>query len=249
MKRFVAAAYTAASLCAAGAAHADWSVGAGFESFRWEESTAPAVKETGLRWVLDLTWQQSKAPGLSLGYNLKFYTGDVDYTGGTLFGGAPASDDVRYRGLTNEIQAIWRMPQTVDVVLAAGWDRWERKFKGTNQEEDYDILYAKLGANFNSTVQRGVIGGVGVKYPVWTRENAHFDVIGGAVNPRLRPGKDLSFYGTVGYRFNPQWDVIAYYDSYRFKESNLVAVAPVGIFLQPESKMDVFGVKLQHNFQ
>lgn len=251
MGRLLSVALSAGSICAAGSACADWSAGAGFESFRWKESTSPSVKESGLRWAADLTWQQSKQPGFSLGYNLKVYTGDVDYTGATLFGGVPVSDDTRYRGMINEVQTFWRMPQGVDFVIAAGWDRWKRKLKSTGQQEDYDVLYMKLGANLNAAAREGVIGSVGVKYPAWTRENAHFDVLGASNNPRLRPGRQISLYGTLGYRFNPQWDVIAYYDSYRLKESNTVAVvlptATAGFF-QPESKMDVFGLKLQHNF-
>jgi hypothetical protein len=252
MKRVLAIALGAASLSAASAAWADWSVGAGFESFRWKESTTPTVKESGLRWALDLTWAQSKEPGLSAGYNLKFYQGKVDYTGATLFGNLPISTEVDYRGLTNEIQAIWRTSSTVDAVFAAGWDRWERKLQASGQQEDWDVLYVKLGASMAANVKTGVIGSIGAKYPVWTRENANFPSIGATDNPRLRPGKAVSLYGTLGYRVNPRWDVIAYYDSYRFKESNVVAVPFPGViqgFIQPESKMDVFGMKIQHNFQ
>ena len=252
MKRVVAIALGAATLSAAGAAWADWSVGGGFESFRWKESTSPAVKESGLRWTLDLTWQQSKEPGLSAGYNLKFYNGNVDYTGAFIGTGTPVSGETHYRGLINEIQAIYRMPQNlVDVVLAAGWDRWDRDLT-SQQQESWDVFYAKLGANFNALTRQGVFGSAGVKYPVYTRENAHLTAAGFDQNPRLRPGKDFSFYATLGYRVNPAWDVMAYYDSYRFKESNHVAVTSGGSLFdvfQPKSDMDVFGMKIQYNFQ
>jgi hypothetical protein len=252
MKRAIAVSLTAATMLMAGAARADLSIGGGFESFRWKESTTPAVKESGLRWVLDLTWSQSRAPGLSAGYNLKLYTGNVDYTGATLFTGVPVSDDTHYRGMVNEVQALYRMPQNaVDIVLAAGWDRWTRKINSVT-EEDWDVLYAKLGVNVNSATKQGFLGSAGIKYPVWTRENANFLGMGAVDNPRLRPGKDFSFYATLGYRVNPSWDVYAYYDGYRFKESNTVAVAfPGGTlgFIQPESRQDVLGMKVQHNFQ
>jgi hypothetical protein len=252
IKRAIAVAVTTGAVLLSTGVRADWSVGAGFESFRWKESTSPAVKESGLRWALDLTWAQSKAPGLSAGYNLKLYTGNVDYTGAQLFTGVPVSDDTHYRGMQNEFQAIYRMPQSaVDIVLAAGWDRWNRKINSVT-EEDWDVLYAKLGASVNTAAKQGFIGSAGIKYPVWTRENAHFENFGAISNPRLKPGKDFSFYATLGYRVNPAWDVYAYYDSYRFKESNVVAVAfPGGTagFFQPESRQDVLGMKIQHNFQ
>lgn len=251
MKRVVASALGAVALAAAGAASADWSVGGGFESFRWKESTSPAVKESGLRFTLDLTWQQSKDPGLSAAYNIKFYNGNVDYTGAFIGTSVPVSGETHYRGLVNEIQAIYRTPQNVNFVLAAGWDRWNRELTAT-QEESWDVLYAKLGANFNAPARQGVFGSAGVKYPVYTRENAHLTAAGFDQNPRLKPGKDFSFYATLGYRANPSWDVMAYYDSYRFKESNHVAVTSGGALFevfQPKSEMDVFGLKLQYNFQ
>src|SRR6266550_1998385 len=66
MKRALALAFsTLAVVAGMSGAKADWSVGAGFENFRWKESTSPSVKESGLRWALDLAWMQSREPGLS----------------------------------------------------------------------------------------------------------------------------------------------------------------------------------------
>lgn len=251
IKRLYAIALSTSLLLTSQFARAEWSASAGFESFDWKESTSPEVKESGLRWALDLTWAQSRDPGLSAGYNLKFYNGNVDYTGAGLFTGTPISGETHYRGVTNEVLAFYRMPQSlVDFVLAAGWDRWDRKLN-VAQEESWDVVYGRLGVLVNSGARQGFMASIGVKYPLWTRENAHFDTIGGFTNPRLRPGKDLSLFGTLGYRVNPSWDVIAYYDSYRFKESNTVAVpttAGTGFFFQPESRQDVVGMKVQHNF-
>ena len=126
MKRAVAVAIMSSTMLAGGAAHAEWSVGGGFENFRWKETTTPSVKETGLRWVLDLTYTQSKAPGISAGYNVKLYNGNVDYDGAGLFTGTPISSETHYRGLSNEVQAFYRTPNMVDFMIAAGWDRWKR---------------------------------------------------------------------------------------------------------------------------
>ena len=156
-----------------------------------------------MRWALDLTWQQSREPGLSAGYNLKLYTGNVDYTGAFVGTNIPVSGETHYRGMVNEIQALYRMPQNmVDIVLAAGWDRFDRELN-SSQEESWDVVYARLGANFNALTRQGVFGSVGVKYPVWTRENAHLTAAGFDQNPRLRPGKDFSFYATLGLPREP----------------------------------------------
>ena len=241
---------TCAVVVATGTARADISVGAGFENFRWKESTTPTVKESGLRWVLDLTWSQSKAPGGSVAYNLKLYAGNVDYTGALLGSGLPISGETHYRGVQNELQAIYRTLGGGDFVLSAGWDHWNRDLTAA-QTESYDVLYARAGAAFGATIRTGAFGSAGVKYPVYVRENAHLTDIGFTSNPRLRPRGDFSFYGTLGYRVNPAWDVMAYYDSYRFKQSNTVAVtdgiSPFTVF-QPKSRQDVVGLKVQHNF-
>ena len=250
-RQLLAVAVTVSAVLAAGAARADWSIGAGFESFRWKESTTPTVEETGLRYSLNLTWAQSKAPGLSAGYYLKLYNGNLDYDGATLFGGVPINSEVKYRGLVNEVQAWYRMPNNFDVLLAFGWDHWDRTFKSSAQEETWDVVYAKLGVAWNMAVKQGFYASAGIKYPAWVRENANFADLGATGNPRLRPGRDFSVYGSVAYRVNPSWDVIAYYDSYRFKESNVVNVPfPGGTagFFQPQSRMDVFGMSVNYNF-
>ena len=120
IKQLLAVAVTASTMLAAGAARAEWSIGGGFESFKWKESTSPSVEESGLRYSLNLTWAQSKAPGLSAGYFLKTYTGNPDYDGATLFGGVPVNAEVHYRGLVNEVQAWYRMPNNFDILLAFG---------------------------------------------------------------------------------------------------------------------------------
>ena len=251
MKRALAVALsTCAALTATSGARADWSVGGGFENFRWKESTSPTVKESGLRWALDLTWTQSKEPGLSVAYNIKTYTGNVDYTGATLGSGTPISGETHYRGLTNEIQSIYRTTGSADFMLAAGWDHWNRKLSAA-QTESYDTLYVRLGGIIGAKVQQGFLASAGVKYPVYVRENAHLTDLGFRTNPRLRPRGTFSLYGSLGYRVNPSWDVIGYYDSFRFNQSNTVAVTNgTSLFnvFQPKSRQDVVGLKVQHNF-
>jgi hypothetical protein len=251
MKRaLVLALSTCAAVAAAADARADWSAGAGFENFRWKESTAPTVKESGLRWALDLTWTQSREPGFSVAYNVRTYTGNVDYTGATLGAGTPISGETHYRGLTNEIQSIYRTTGGADFMLAAGWDRWNRDLTAA-QTESYDVFYVRLGAAVGAKVRQGLLAGAGVKYPVYVRENAHLTDIGFQTNPRLRPRGDFSLYGSLGYRVSPGWDIIGYYDSYRFKQSNTVAVTDgTSLFtvFQPKSRQDVVGMKVQHNF-
>ena len=73
----------------------------------------------------------------------------------------------------------------------------------------------------------------------------------------MRPKDDSDFSGffQLGYRLNNRWDLIGYYDSYRFSQSDSVRVTAIRFFpgtnfslIQPRSSMDAFGVKLQYTF-
>jgi hypothetical protein len=89
----------------------------------------------------------------------------------------------------------------------------------------------------------------------YAREDAHLRDAGFDQNPILRPGKDPSFYGQVGYRFSRRWSLLGYYDSYRFGRSNAVTAtanrsfpgATFSVF-QPQSRMDLLGLRLQFTF-
>lgn len=188
-------------------------------------------------------------------YRLKVYKGNVDYEGAFLFSGAPVSSRTHYWGMTNEIQGIYRTADRgFEFVGGLGWDSWERDL-APQQKEDYDIYYLRLGVNINSRTKQGFFGGGGAKFPIYTTEDAHLQSIGADQNPRLHPGRDLSLYGELGYRINPKWDLIGYYDGFRFRESNRVSVtaralAPGATFtvFQPQSRMDIVGVKIQYTF-
>jgi hypothetical protein len=245
-------AVVALSMCAVfvGSARAEISVGAGAEYFRWKESTSPVVEETGLRWVFDLTWSQSKQPGPSIEYNVKAYVGKVDYDGALLFDNTPISSDTHYRGVQNELRGVYRTVGGADFATAFGWDSWRRNLSAA-QRETYDVLYLRAGAGYGATVQQGVFGSAGAKLPFYVRENAHLTDIGFSPNPRLKPRGQVSLYGMLGYRFSPRWDVSTYYDSYRFRESKTVVVSDgtsLFGFGQPRSKQDQYGLKLQHTF-
>ena len=234
---------------------AEWSVSAGAEHLSWRESTSPSVSETGVRGALGLNWTQNKDAGCLAAYRLKFYKGNVDYDGAFLLTGAPVSGSTHYWGYTNEIQAIYRtLNNPLEFVGGLGWDSWQRHLS-PQQEEDYDVYYVRLGVNINTRIKRGFFGNAGIKYPIYVTEDAHLRGIGIDQNPRLHPRRDVSATGELGYRFNTNWDLIGYYDGWRFSQSNTVTVTSnaalpgtsINVF-QPKSKQDLVGVKLQYNF-
>ena len=237
---------------AVGEAHAQFFLGAGVEYFSWREDTQPTeVKETGPRAVLTLGFTQPKSSGLLFAYRGRLYAGEVDYDGALLFSPSVAvHGNTCYWGASNEVQLRYRVQPRFDLLAGIGLDGWRRELSA-NQKEDYYIAFARLGAEYNP-VGLGWTAGAGLQYPVWTHENAYFGDLGYDQNPELRPGKQLSGFGQVGYRFGSHWAVLGYVESYRFKESNVVFVTRGGTgttaFVQPATDSYVIGLKAEYLF-
>ena len=68
----------------------------------------------------------------------------------------------------------------------------------------------------------------------------------------MKPGKDISVFGQIGYRFEKNWALIGYMDSCRFKQSNMEPVTINGVhqgtIYQPTTDLYVFGLKLEYQF-
>jgi len=237
---------------AAGRAQAQLAVSGGLEYLHWAEDTQPiSVRERGPLVTAGLAYTQPKDKGFLFAYRGKLYIGEVDYDGALLFApNVPITGTTRYTGVANEAQLRYRVGHGLDFFGAAGVDAWERRLS-SDQKENFTIAFVRLGVESTSK-GKGWLLGAGIKYPVWARENAHFDDLGYDQNPYLKPGKNVSVFGQVGYRFEEHWALIGYMDSFRFSQSNVVTVtrngAPAGAFLQPASELYVFGLKLEYTF-
>jgi hypothetical protein len=244
------------------AAQAGWWVSGDLESFKWQEAGSPTVTEKGPRYGVGWGFAWERPAGWQWAYRGEFRRGTVDYTGVFLFSGQPTTARVRYTGLVNEGQGIYRLahPLGVEFVGGLGVDYWERNIL-PDQKEDYSVVFLRLGVNLDPREAQGWFGGAGVKYPFHTREDAHLTDIGFNSNPSLQPKGDLSLYAQAGYRFSRSWSLTGYYDSYRFKESDPTPTvvnpfAPpsdkcrTGCNLfQPASTINTYGLKLQYNFR
>ena len=244
----------ALALFSRGAA-AELSLSLGVEYLDWEEDTNPSVTESGSLIAAGIVVDQNKPEGLVLSYRGKLYLGVVDYNGAGLFTGIPISSTSTYTGIVNEGQARWRKPNKgnyhTDLVLGLGWDLWTRELSSF-QSEDYSIVYLRLGGETAVNKDQGWAVGAGLKYPVFTREDAHLTEIGFDRNPTLKPGRDLSGYAHIGYWFNDKLGLIGYFESYRFKKSNEEMVNSslgAGVVFQPASTMSIFGLKLEYRIK
>jgi len=237
-------------------AHAQFAISAGIEYFSWTEDTSPIqVEETGPMFALGLDYTMRKERGFLGAYRGRFYLGAVDYRGALLFApDVPVAGTTSYIGMSNEGQLRYRLaPQRgywLDLMGAAGYDFWERKLTSV-QQEDYRVAFVRLGMEIGPSSEIGVVGGLGLKYPVWTEEDANLFSEGYDQNPKLHPGKEVSVYGHIGYRFRRNLAVIGYLDGYRFTESDPITVTQGGAtyqFVQPQSTMLNLGIKLQYLF-
>jgi hypothetical protein len=206
-------------------------------------------------YALGLAYTQNREAGVLFAYRGKLWSGEVDYEGATLFGGTPVNSTTNYTGASNEVQARWRKHGNVgghlDGVLGAGLDVWRRSLSSV-QKEDYAIGYLRLGVESGTDELSRWMVSLGFKYPIWTYENAHFDEIGFDSNPILRPGKEISPFGALGYRFTDKLQVVGYYDGFRFGKSGTVQANEISMGLgpttlvQPATTMSVFGIRVEY---
>jgi hypothetical protein len=244
-------------------AHAGWSITGDVEHFRWAESVAPrGVTETGPMFGIGGRYSQDRPAGWQFGWHGRLYLGSVDYDGSFLDTGAPARGTTEYTGLVNEIQTVYRLPGNplgLELVSGLIGDYWNRQLSA-DQREEYWIGSLRLGLQADRRESTGWFGGGGLKYPFYTREDAHLTEIGFSSNPRLEPKGAMSFYADLGYRFSRNWSLAAYYDSYRFKQSDptpsisnpfISRCTPPGgcQLVQPTTDVDTLGLRVQYSFR
>lgn len=244
-------------------AYPAWEAGAGLEAFRWVEYPDKwgNPRESGPRSALFLNWTEDGDGGGLFAWRAKLYGGTVSYDTFLNSNGTPVSTKTDYNGASSEAQMFYRdelAAYQVDYLGGLGLDFWRRSIRsgGSDQVEQYTILFARAGLRFARSLQQpGFHGEFGIKYPAWTRENAFLGSIGYTSNPYLSPKGLASGYAELGYRFDTRFDVVAYYDSWRFGRSADVRTNkpsdPPGVYwliYQPKSSMDVLGMKLLVTF-
>ncbi len=243
---------------------AAWDVGGGLEHFQWTEYPEGIngnPRETGMRSALFVNWAQDAGEGVSLAWRAKLYGGTVDYDTFVSSTGAPVTTKTDYSGAASEGQLYFRDDlggYKLDYLGSLGLDSWRRSIRnvGFDQIEDYYILFMRAALRLaKPRSEAGFHAELGIKYPFWTRENAHLDTLGYTSNPPLSPKGRVSGYTEVGYRINARFDVVGYYDSWRFGRSDDVRANkptdPAGAYwliYQPRSSMDALGVKLLVSF-
>lgn len=241
-------------------ARAAWSFGEGVENYSWQEfleGSSLSPKESGQRLALQWRFIQEGDAGLLASYHGKYYLGSVRYETFSVIDGAPASTTTEYSGDIHEGLLSYRTNAAsykLDYTGGLGIDSWKRRVRHTGFDyvENYRVLFLRGGINFDQpALSPGFHGGGGIKYPLYTRVDAHFDDIGFNSNPTFKPGKQASFYLELGYRTKYRLDIVGYYDSWRFKKANPVTVSNslgTWVFDQPQAQMDAMGIRIMYLF-
>lgn len=245
-------------------AGAEVRVTAGLERFSWSEYNGGGklLDESGLRNSVGLSWLMNGTSGLLFGYNGRFYTGDVTYAGQTNTGGSFSSTS-GYQGMLNEAVLHYRLDSGIqpdetgrhylDLVTGLGLDYWVREIKGkgnvSGYKETYSIGFLRAGLAM-LPVKNGMEVAAGLKYPLYLNEKVAFPGADGDV--AVSPNSDVSYYGSIGWRFSNPLSVTLDFDSYRFRASDYVPYTAGGVAAgsihQPESRMEVYTLKVGYSF-
>ncbi len=258
MKRVLVAVWIVAGL-GTNAARAELHLAGGLEYFDWREDTTPEVRETGPVVAFHASWTEDKASGVVFGAKGRIWTGSVDYEGASLVTNQPLSGTTDYFGLGGEGQLRFRRvagANQLDLLLGLGWEYWLRQLT-RSQSEDYTLLTLRAGAEVSPSGKgKGFLAGIAMKYPFYVYEDGNFDEIGARNNPILKPKGTLSATAHMGYRLDNKWQIIGYYESIWLRASDPVyvdfpsgAALPAGFYYQPESHMNVLGVRLEYQLR
>jgi hypothetical protein len=245
---------SAVFLCGAVSAHADeLDLRFGAESFRWREydGSTRLLKETGPRVHVGVDWRTPLGNDERVLFDVSstVYFGTADYDGQacTLSGTCrPYQSDATYSGVQGRALFVRRFGDVSGTELfgGGGIDSWRRDIDGdatvSGAIEYWTVFYAIAGAGgyWNGPSTRGHAR-IGAKYPFYTTEYPDsYDV---TLNPEGRP----SLFAEVKFDFlnhgKRSWGLGAYYDSYRFAESDHEHDGSVAVW-QPKSRQEVVGV-------
>jgi hypothetical protein len=235
---------------AASKAHAQLSLGAGVQYFRWSEHTSPAVTESGPLLAIALGLAQSPAAPLRVAYRGRGGIGIADYRGSFLFSPqVPATATTVFATMGHEAQLRARAPANLEAVGALTFDWWHRQLSA-RQQEDYQTLSLRISVERAERGSRGWSGGGGLQLPLAVREDAHFTDLGYQENPSLEPGRRAGWFASLGYRFASHVSCVGTFDTFHLDRSKPVSLksrgGAVATAFQPATDLLFMGIGIQY---
>lgn len=165
-------------------------------------------------------------------------------------GGWSAEMDFTRRFLKDETAAdYWGLN------FAVGYDNWRSRSAdgaGTlGYDQHYGVGFGRLGAVLHSA-RYGLSLQGGVKLPFYASEYVDMSS-SGANDLSLTPRADYSLYASVDYRVTERWKLGGYFDSYRFKPSDIIPLTVGGVpagaeSYQSKGQQGRIGIYLDYRF-
>ena len=235
----------------------EWVLQAGIEDFRWREFEGGTrlLEESGTRYSLGIGLESPVSSESLTVFSAegKFYFGTVGCDGQAcnIVTGlcVPWASDADYDGLRAEASISRRYPKdrggAFEMFGAIGVDTWTRNIKSSatvsGGSEEWTVFYGRAGAGWR---QSFYVLRAGVKLPLAVDEATN---IGVDLEPKGRTSLFLDFTATVHDSTRQTWTINAFYDGYRFAESNhVITWTNFGLteVWQPESHQDVLGLRV-----
>ncbi len=138
--------------------------------------------------------------------------------------------------------------------FALGYDHWRTSSSGNvsslGYDERYGVGFGRVGAVLHSRHYGLSLRG-GIKLPFYASEYVDTGRLG-VDNMALTPRPDYSLYATIDYRVSDRWKLSGYFDSRRFKPSDVIPLTagglPLGGGYQSKSQQDSIGIYLNYRF-
>jgi hypothetical protein len=237
------------------------------ENFTWREFDAGerAVKESGPLYGIGFAYSHEFENHITMTPQGEIFLGNVDYVGHacsidpiTLIQTCqPSTATVGYVGLKfdGDIGYRFRLKHRSFIEPFGGLElwAWRRDIKnGTAADgsatsgyiEDWSTLNFRLGVRGGIDLSKSskMFAEAGVKLPLYNVNTAYVSEIGLGPDVTIHPGKQASFFAETGIILS-RFKASVFYDSLKFSQSPPVSNG-VLVFFQPQSTMDLYGVKL-----
>jgi hypothetical protein len=185
--------------------------------------------------------------------NGEFYFGNLDYDGfiQNAYDTKPYRSKTQYLGLkgSTDLAMIFDITDHfyLKPYLGIGVNAWQRRLDNTGDrvygyDESWLTLFPlgglKAGAPINQTVE--LFGKAELRLSAYNVEKVDMSNIGGPSGIYLSPGRQPSFCAEAGVKVYFV-SISLFYETLRFGESDIDSKYEV---FQPESKADIYGVKL-----
>jgi hypothetical protein len=226
------------------------------ENFTWKEyfdNGGKILEESGPIYGIGVFNRTDIGTSFMIGVKSELFGGGVDYDGRTQAGDL-AQTDTNYLGFMIEgdfgVKAVDTQKFLLELYAGLGYKWWLRDIKSNSYaigyEETWRSFYGRLGVHCEERISSPLklFFGAGVKLPIYNENEVELSKFG-LSDITLEPGNKNSFFADAG--FKTDWVLVRlFYDGMKFSKSDPDDV--YGVFYQPESEADMYGVNIGIRF-